>query len=227
MMKYLLPFLFIGSAFAADRSQVQVQGSCDLRVVPDRGSVTFVAQHQSKKQKEAFEKTAKQLEALRAQLEGLKLAAPEFKTTDYTVTPVREYERNRMVDKGTMVSASLQVTTSDISRLSEAMSAASKLDFNNVGSLETFLSEKLQKETYLKCLDLAAQDAKDKGQRLAKKLGFNLGDVIGVVESPQVPQGPSFPERAMFKGGAADAAVAVDAGEQKFSTTLLVTFGIQ
>jgi hypothetical protein len=199
-----------------------------MKVIPDRGTVSFTTENQTKDQQEAVKKTNSQMNDLKEKIQKLKLADIEFKTTNYSVYPVREYEKDHYVDKGTKASMTLEVTTSEIPRLGEAMVEASKAGIQNVGSMVTFLSLEKSQAEYLKCLDIASNDARKKADQLAKKLGFKIGDVLNVIETP-APQSNHFPERAMFaKGAMMDAApVSIEAGSQIFSTNILVTFDIQ
>ncbi len=218
------------SSFAAmDVPQIQVQGNCEIKVVPDRGTITFTAENLSKDQKEAVSKTNNQINKLKDEITSLGLDDLELKNTNYNVYPVRDYEKEKYVDKGVRASLTLEVTTSEISKIGEAMVKASKVGIINVGSLTTFLSlEKSQKE-YLKCLDIAAEDAKDKANQLAKKLGFKVGEVIGLTEVPNIQTPQPYEGRSMMKSMAmADAApVQIEAGTQRYSTNIQVTFSIK
>ena len=227
-MKWLLLLILSPVLFAGETEGVQVQGSCQMKVIPDRGTVSFTTENQTKDQQEAVKKTNSQMNDLKEKIQKLKLADIEFKTTNYSVYPVREYEKDHYVDKGTKASMTLEVTTSEIPRLGEAMVEASKAGIQNVGSMVTFLSLEKSQAEYLKCLDIASNDARKKADQLAKKLGFKIGDVLNVIETP-APQSNHFPERAMFaKGAMMDAApVSIEAGSQIFSTNILVTFDIQ
>ena len=227
-MKWLLLLILSPVLFASETEGVQVQGSCQMKVIPDRGTVSFTTENQTKDQQEAVKKTNSQMNDLKEKIQKLKLADSEFKTTNYSVYPVREYEKDHYVDKGTKASMTLEVTTSEIPRLGEAMVEASKAGIQNVGSMVTFLSLEKSQAEYLKCLDIASNDARKKADQLAKKLGFKIGDVLNVIETP-APQSNHFPERAMFaKGAMMDAApVSIEAGSQIFSTNILVTFDIQ
>ena len=227
-MKWLLLLILSPVLFASETEGVQVQGSCQMKVIPDRGTVSFTTENQTKDQQEAVKKTNSQMNDLKEKIQKLKLADIEFKTTNYSVYPVREYEKDHYVDKGTKASMTLEVTTSEIPRLGEAMVEASKAGIQNVGSMVTFLSLEKSQAEYLKCLDVASNDARKKADQLAKKLGFKIGDVLNVIETP-TPQSNHFPDRAMFdKGAMMDAApVSIEAGSQIFSTNILVTFDIQ
>ena len=229
-MKFLVFTLLLStSAFALDVPQISVQGNCEIKVIPDRGTVTFSVENQSKDQKTAVSKTNDQINRLKEEIKKLNLSDIEMKNTNYSVFPVREYEKEKYVDKGIRATLALEVTTSDISRIGEAMMAASKVGIQNVGALQTFLSlEKSQKE-YLKCLDIAAADARTKADQLAKKLGFKVGDVINLNEVPNI-QRPIPMERGvmMMKGAMADSApTQIEAGTQNYSTNIQVTFSIK
>lgn len=227
-MKWLLFLIFSPALLAAEG--VQVQGSCNIKVVPDRGTVSFTTENQSKNQQDAVKKTNTQMNDLKEKIQKLKLADAEFKTTNYSVYPVREYEKDHYVDKGTKASMTIEITTSEISRLGEAMVEASKAGIQNVGNMVTFLSLEKSQAEYLKCLDIASHDARKKAEQLAKKLGFNIGEVQSVIESPVTTQPTPYPERAMFaKGAMMDSApaVSVDAGTQNFSSTIQVNFAIK
>lgn len=228
-MKFLLILLF-GSTFAlgGDDKIVQVQGNCKLKVVPDRGTVSFTAENQFKNQKEAVKKTNQQINSLKERIQKLKLKDVELRNTQYTVQPIREYEKERMVDKGIRASLTLEVTTSDIARIGEAMVEASKVGITNVGSLMTSLSLEKTQQEYLKCLDVASDDARKKAQQLGKKLGFKLGDVVKVVENPSVGEpGPIYPVRSMMAKEMDMAATSIEPGTQDFNTTLEVHFAIK
>lgn len=222
---------FLGLGFLtfnvlADTPQIQVQGNCNIQVTPDRGSIVFTAENQSKDQKSAVQKTTAQIETLKTEIKKLNLKDLELKNTNYAVYPVREYEKDRYVDKGTRASLGLELTTSEIQRIGEAMMKASQIGINNVGSLSTFLSlEKSQKE-YLRCLDMAADDAKGKAKQLAKKLGFEVGEVILLNEVPNIPR-PIPEHRLAMKSMAMDSAPQIEAGTQNYTTNIQITFKIK
>jgi uncharacterized protein YggE len=228
-MKWILAFIFSSAAMASAKQGLLVQGNCQLKVVPDRGSISFTAENQSKDLQSAVKKTTHQINELKEKIQKLKLEHFELRTLNYAVYPVREYEKDKYVDKGIKVSMTLEVTTSQIQRLGEAMMEASNVGIQNVGSLITFLSLEKSQDEYLKCLDLASIDAKKKADQLAKKLNFGVGKVLNLVEAPALNQAP-VPERmvmaksTMMMDGSAPS---VEAGTQNFSTQIQVTFEIK
>jgi uncharacterized protein YggE len=229
-MKFLLLFILSSLALAEELKGVQVQGSCQIKVIPDRASVSFTAENQHKDQQSAVKKTNAQINELKEKIEKLKLEQVEIKTTSYTVYPVKEWEKDHYVDKGTKASLSLEITTSAISRLGEAMVEASKVGIQNVGSLNTFLSLEKSQAEYLRCLDIASLDARKKADQLAKKLDFSLGKVLNVIESPVTLSAPLMEKSFMARSSVTsmDAApVSIDPGTQNYSTNIQVTFEIK
>jgi uncharacterized protein YggE len=232
MISFLSILLVSAASLAAGNSSIQVQGSCEVKVIPDRGMMTFTAENQSKNLKEAVAKTTDQINRLKEKIQSLKLADLGLKNTHYQVYPIRDYEKDRWVDRGTRSSLSLEVTTSDIPRLGEAIELASKEGIQIVSSLTTFLSLEKTRSEYLKCLDLAAEDARQKGLQLAKKLEFKLGPVIQVIESPLIQSQPRpmyEAKSALLRGSMGDTpqATSIEAGEQQYSSTIQVSFSIK
>jgi uncharacterized protein YggE len=233
-MKLALLLFFTAAAAVAQTTgappvpQITVQGNCDLRVIPDRGRVTFSAEHQTKDQKDAVARTNKQITELREEIAKLKLADLELKSTAYAVYPVREWEKDKLVSKGYRATLALEIVTSEIGRLGEAMQKASAVGVTNVGDLQTFLSLEKSREEYLRCLDVAAEDARGKANQLAKKLGFRIGDVVYLNEVPNLikPVYENVQMKAMAEAATAPPAP-IDPGTQQYSTNLQVTFSIQ
>lgn len=231
-MKLLFILLLISSQTWAkdlEHPHVKVQGKCERDVVPDRGMISFTSEHQARNQESAVKKTNEQINKLKKSIQELKLSDLELKNTNYSVYPVREWEKERMVEKGFRSSLTLQISTSDISRIGEALIKASEAGITNVGQLYTVLSLRKAQEEYLKCLDIAAEDAKMKARQLGKKLNFKVGDVIALDETPQIEHREPPMPMAMMKSmdAAMSAPTKIEAGTQKFATTIQVTFQIK
>ncbi len=226
---FILTFLLSFSVLASkDIPQIQVQGNCEVKVIPDRGRITFLAENQSKDQKEAVKKTTEQINDLKEAIEELKLKNLELNNSAYAVYPVREWEKEKVIEKGFRATLSLEVTTSEISRIGEAMMKASKVGITNVGELQTFLSLEKSQDEYLKCLDIAADDAKNKAVQIGKKLGFTIGNVISLNEVPMTQ--PPTQIGAVMKAMSDEASVGstqIEYSSQKFATNIQVTFSIQ
>lgn len=225
----LLLSIFLASAEAAPRL-VRVQGECELKVSPDRGRLELRMDHTAPSAQKALEVVNSKIEEARKEIKALKLADLELSTTTLSNTPHREWENNKSVLKGQRASLGLEVVTSEIARLGEVFAVASKLGLNNTQGFQSYLSVDKRQKEYLRCLDIAAQDALKKAQKLAASLNAKVGAVESIDEAPQ---NRSFPAVAMYameadavmaKGAAAPT---VDVAEQSFRTTLQVSFQLQ
>lgn len=230
-MKFFAFAVFLAStSVIAAPSFVNVTGKCQIKVVPDQGSLAFTAEALEKDQQKSVSKVTSQIKDLTDKVKELKLKGMILETSNYNVHQQRDWENNKMVDKGYRASVTLTVTSNEISRMGEAMALASKVGITNVGNLRSFLSLEKEQAEYLKCLDIAADDAKNKADQLAKKLKAKVGDVLEIYERPQMSAPTPVYERTMMAmKGASDAmsSVPVEAGEQVFSTQIEVKFSLK
>lgn len=222
-MRFLCLLIGIVS-FSAWSNEVKVIGNCSIKVTPDQASVVFTAENQSKDQKSAALKTNSQMNSLKEKIKSLNLEDVVLKNTNYQVQPIREYEKDRLIDKGTRVALSLEVTTSSITRLNEAMDLAIKEGIQNVSSLRMFLSQKKNQAEYSRCLEIASEEANSKAKLLAKKFNQSLGEAVKIQETGASAPGPVFHERAMMKS--ADSSP-LETGEQDFQASVEVTFELK
>ena len=229
-MRFLLFALFLSTSSFAATSFVTVTGKCQMKVVPDQASLAFTAEALEKDQQKSVTKITTQMKELTDKIKELKLKGMVLETSNYNVHQQRDWENNKMVDKGYRASVTLTVTSNEISRMGEAMAVGSKVGITNVGSLRRFLSLEKEQAEYLKCLDIAAEDARGKADQLAKKLKARLGDVLEIYERPQMSSpSPVYERTMMAMKGASDAmsSVPVEAGEQLFSTQIEVKFSLK
>lgn len=229
-MKYLLLLALYSTTSFAASSFVTVTGKCQMKVVPDQASLAFTAEALEKDQQKSVSKITTQINELTEKIKELKLKGMVLETSNYNVYQQRDWENNKMIDKGYRASVTLTVTSNELSRMGEAMAVGSKVGITNVGSLRRFLSLEKEQAEYLKCLDIAAEDARGKADQLAKKLKARLGDVLEIYERPQMSSpSPVYERTMMAMKGASDAmsSVPVEAGEQLFSTQIEVKFSLK
>lgn len=224
----LLSFL-ISSSVMASSSFVNVTGRCQIKVIPDQASLSFTAESLEKDQQKAVAKMTAQMNSLTEKMKALKLKDTILETSGYNVYEQRDWENNKMISKGYRASLTLTVTSSDITRMGEAISEGSKVGITNVGNLRTFLSLEKEQAEYLKCLDIAAADARAKAEQLTRKLKAKLGDVLEIFERAQSSRPAPVYERAMMslKSNSDAAPVSVEAGEQVLSTQIEVKFSLK
>ena len=149
---------------------------------------------------------------------------------DYNVNEQKEWEKDRQVSKGHRAQLSLEVSTSDVSRLGEVVAIAVKQGVQETGQLETYLSLQKEKNEYLNCLSIAAKDAQTKAQRLARELGRTVGEAQTIQEGRAEASPPVFKmmeAHNMMSAKTASSAPTVDAGTQSFTASIQVSFKLK
>lgn len=157
-------------------------GTCIKKISQDRGSVTLTTTVLAPTATESSQKATKDSEDVRAAIVALKLPDATFETTGYSVYEEKDYENKKTVSKGFRTRVGFSVETSDISRLGEAIAAASKLGVREIDNLATFVSPQKMKSEYESCLEVATSNARDKADKLAKGAGVRLGKVLSIEE---------------------------------------------
>ena len=157
-------------------------GTCIKKITQDRAAVTFTTTVLAPTPTESSQAATKDSEALRAAVTALKLQDATYETSGFSVFEERDYQNKKTVSKGFRTRIGLSVETSDIGRLGEAIAAASKLGVKEIDNLSTFVSPQKMKTEYESCLEIAASNARDKADKLAKGTGVHLGKVLSIEE---------------------------------------------
>jgi uncharacterized protein YggE len=223
-------FLFLISMTQASTRTINVQGRCEIKVTPDRASLELKMEKTLSDPAAAVNEVTKKIEAARAEIKKLNLANLELRTTHFQVSPHREWENNKNVFKGHRASMGLEIITSDIAKLGDVMAMAAKLGLNGTEGFRPFLSLEKSRTEYLKCLDVASQDALKKAQQLAKSLDAKVGEVESISESAAVIHRPQPMYSAMMDSAGMEKSVTaptIDVGQETFSTTLQVSFKLK
>jgi len=161
---------------------VSVNGACLRSVQPDRGSITVTAQNLDFDLQKAAKKTTEAYEKLRKAVQKLGLKNLELSTSEYDLSEVREWEKDKQVFKGFRSRMGLTVTTTEISRLGEIIVIAGAQNLREVSRLQTFLSPEKQKVERETCLEEAVKNARAKADAIAKAAGARVGRVLTVNE---------------------------------------------
>ena len=160
------------------------------------------------------------------QIKSAEIDDKYIKATRINAQPQYEWINNKRVYKGERVSRSLQVTINDLDSVSELMQAIIENGVSTIDSMTTGFQnpEELEKQA----LGIAADDAKNKAEFLAKRLGRNLGQATMITE--QSSSTPIFqPSAQMMRSGAAlESAQAPQEmlGTQKIKVTVNVSFNL-
>jgi uncharacterized protein YggE len=223
--------ILLSQAVAAERF-VAVTGQCSREAAPDRASIVLTAEAREADAGTAGEKVTKLYEKLRAEVKKMKLADVKLQTSQYTVYPQQEYDnQGRAKKKFFMAQMGLEVETSDISKMGDVISVATKLGIQNVGGLNTFLSVVKSREEMEACLEDAVKNAHMKAERMVKASGAKVGEVTSLQEFRSETPGPvpmyAMGEAAMADSSSKAAAPSIEAKKQDINVTVHVSYSIK
>jgi uncharacterized protein YggE len=228
----LCALLHCSTVLASVDRQVSTSGSCNRIATPDRGQVTMTAEAQDRDLQAAARKATQLYERALSAVKRLDLEAPEFRTVEYNLGEVREWQKDKLVSKGFKARIGLQISTSSIQKLGDVIAIGAREELKDISGMTTYLSpEKLKKEHFA-CLQEASEDARSKAQKLSESLGAHLGEVLTISESYNEPARPR-PMMGVNESSAPMAAKSVvpppsiEAGQQELSVNVQATFGLR
>ncbi|HJV46127.1 MAG TPA: SIMPL domain-containing protein [Bacillota bacterium] len=212
-------------AFADENQQktIHVGGEGKVNVSPDVAYIELGVQSQKNTVSEAQAENTNALEQIYAALDQEKIKKEEIQTVSYSVNPIYTWDQNKQVFQGYQVVHMLRITDRDLAGIGEVIDNATKAGANRVDHIQ-FDTEKRQ-EYELKALDLAMDDASQKANFLAGKIGQSIQSVISIQENggSYVPRYASFAPSPASGGGAA--ATQVSVGEITITTNVDVLYG--
>lgn len=221
--------LFVsGLAHAADRT-ISVSGNCMKMVTSDRGSITVTADIQDKDLARATKKATESYEAVRSAVQKLNLKDAQVSTSEYNVSEIREWEKEKTVFKGYRARIGLHVATSETSRLGEVIAIASKEGIREVGALSTYLSDEKSKTEREACLETAVHNAFAKASRMAKAANAKVGKTMSIVEEGASAPPPPRPvhRMAMDMEMKTTSAPTIEASSGNISVDVDVTYALE
>ncbi|WP_319508398.1 SIMPL domain-containing protein [uncultured Methanolobus sp.] len=205
---------------------ISMSGYAEQKVVPDTATLSIGVVIQSETAKEASDENAALMSAVIAELKALGLEDREIQTSYVSVYPVYNYEGERTIT-GYSASNSVQVTTTNLDKLSEIVDRSTSAGANQIGSISFSVSDYMQKQLREDLLDEAVDDASSKANALASSLGVKI---TGVQTSSIYENGNSKVYYAMaMEEAAMDGAgisTPIEPGESTVSMSVQVTYYI-
>ena len=236
-MKRLLPLAFLTLLCAAAAAQeppgrpappsIRVTGEATVTVQPDQARIDIGVTTQAQTAQAAAADNAQRLETALAELRRALGAGAEIKTAGYSLNPDYRYpkEGGRPTITGYTATNVVRVTLNDLTRVGQAIDAATQSGANQVQRLQFMLKDEQAAQS--QALRAAALKAKAQADALAQALGLKIVRVLSVVESTGGVQ-PIMRDVALARAEAA-ASTPVEPGtiEAHATVTLTVEIGAQ
>lgn len=159
----------------------QANGTGKVAVAPDSAKITVGITQSSSSVIEVQNKANSKANNIISALIKTGVAKKDIKTTNYSISPNYSFDNSQKVN-GYSVTQTLEVKT-DISKLNQAIDAATLSGANIIGGVEFSLNDTKQLAAENKARKEAVKNAKEKAEGLANAAGIKLGRIVNVVET--------------------------------------------
>lgn len=234
----VLCVMAFGLSTAAQNQQptIDVQGSADVKVVPDEVSIVFGVETSDPNLAVAKSDNDQRVKRFIALTKELKID-PRYVQTDFiSIEPWEHDLRNQTIRREYRIRKNIAVTLRDVPKFEELLSRALEGGVNHVHGIQ-FRTTELRKYRD-RAREMAIQAAQEKAALLAGKLGRQVGPAIRISEygggwySPYSWWGQSYGSNAMSQvssqaGEAASGGGAIAFGQITITANVSVSFALQ
>ncbi|MBC7129932.1 SIMPL domain-containing protein [Candidatus Bathyarchaeota archaeon] len=219
-----VPSIF-GTVSAADTSilsenTIAVSGLGSASMQADKASVILGVQTEDKQASEAIRQNAETMNKVIAAIKALGISEDAMKTVSYNVYPVYSRDDYSII-VGYRVENLIAVETTDTSLVGEIIDAAAENGANRIQGISFSLSEEKQEQLKTQAYMAALEDAEQKAQLIADKLGLSITGVLYVSESSYQPYQPYYDLKI---APAADATTPILEGKLSVSVTVNIIY---
>jgi uncharacterized protein len=212
------------------QNNVNVQGSAEIKALPDLVTVYFNVQTNGSTSKEANDKNAVIVDNVITNLVKQGFERKDITTENFNIYPDTYWDGNKQVDRGYQATHSIkvQISTAQTDKIGSVIDAGV-----NAGAMISYINFELslakQNEYKTEALKLATQDARIKAEAIASGLGKNLGKVVSISDSSFDYYPWPVYRNDMMSVGAAEAKVAttsIQPGSQTINARVSVSYKI-
>ena len=168
---------------------IRTSAEAIVTAAPDRARLDIGVTTQASDSKTAVSQNAQKLEATLSRLRSLLGANADIRTISYSVTPNYRYpkEGGEPSISGYTATNIVRVTIDDLSKVGDAIDAATQAGANRIQSLQFLIKD--EQPHIFNALREAAIRARRKAESLASALGLKIVRVLTVAESgaPVIP----------------------------------------
>jgi len=221
---------FIGAAPVASAetgaetvNSITVNGSSSITVTPTIAYVTLGVATFNKDVVASQSSNATKMDAVYKALSTLGIPKEKIKTVSYNINARYDYKDNISVLAGYDVLNSVQVTVTDLTKVSKVLDMTVKQGINQSNSISFGITDAEREATYLKALANAVTSAKAKAGALANAAGVTINKPAQIIEgSSNVVYPPMYAVGDYVK--AESAATPISGGELMVEASVTVIY---
>ena len=243
MKRALIPILMAGlllialSTFAQfppalDRNLIFTEGIAELTGQNDSAKISIAVVTDGRNLEQTSSENASKTRGVVREIKGLNIRTLKLKTSNYRVTPQKDYKARPPKIKGYEVHNAIEVTLEGFEpehlskHVSKIVGKSLESGANNIHHIQFYIKNKepLEKEA----LTQATQEAMDRARTLAKAAGVKLKRIASLSTHPiHIPPRPHMLRAADMQAEAAAAAPPIEIGESQIRVQVSVTYEIE
>ena len=217
---------------ARDRNLILTQGNAEVMGQNDSVKVSIAVVTQGLKLEPVSSENAGKTKAVIKAVKDLNIKGLKLKTSNYRVTPQKDYKARPPKIKGYEVYNAIEITMEgfDPEALSQNVSIiigkALESDANNINHIQFYIKNRapLEKEAITK----ATQEAMDRAGTLARAAGVKLKRIVSLSTHPiHMPQRQHIFRAAGMKAEAAAMAPPIEPGESQVRVQISIAYEIE
>ncbi len=207
-----------------------VSGEGKVKVTPDTAVVNFGIEDQGQNLKALQDRVNKKSQDLIKEIQKLGIEDKNIKTTSYNIYPENDYGDGQARIVGYRVSINYEVRIEDFDKINDTISTITQNGANVVSGISFELSEELKTEKLNEAREIAAKEAKNKAEGLAKAAGITLGKIINVSENQAGGYpAPMYEKMAVGMGGSDTTNIApeIKMGQTEISVMVNLSYEVR
>lgn len=209
---------------AQTANSITVNGTSSITVTPTIAYVTLGVATFHKDVVTAQTSNAEKMDAVYKALSALGIPKDKIKTVSYQINARYDYKDNISVLAGYDVLNAVQVTVTDLAKVSKVLDMTVKQGINQSNSISFSITDAERDATYLKALANAVANAKVKAGALASAAGVSIGKPAQITESSSSAIYPPVYGMGDYAARAESVATPISGGELKVEASVNVVY---
>jgi uncharacterized protein YggE len=219
------------SQYLPNRNLIFAEGTAEVTGQNDSAGISLSVQSEARVMEKAAADNAARTEAVLKAIKALRIKALKVKTSNYSVSPQKDFKARPPVTKGYEVRNEIKITTEGFApkalsgQVSQVIDTALKNGANTVRNIKFYIKDKQALEN--QGLHLATQKAMAQAQVLASAAEVTLGRIVSISTQPMAA--PVQTEMFRAAGALAQEASmepAIESGESKIQVRVSVVYEI-
>ncbi len=222
---------FAQSPAVSDRKLILTEGTAEVMGQNDSAKIFIAVVTEGRKLEQASSENADKTKAVLTAVKGLNIKHLKLETSNYRVTPQKDYKARPPMIKGYEVNNAIVVTlegfeTQPLSKhVSQIVGKALGSGSNTIQRIGFYLKDKSALEK--RALKLATQEAMERAKTLAEAAGVKLKGVVSLSTQPiYAPPRPHMLRAAEMKAEAGTMAPPMEIGESRIRVQVSIAYEI-